>query len=308
MIRLGISAVALVAAAPALADEYLAVTPSGATEMMFVTNPQGTVSALSSKCMDSGMTVISSTTSELVCEAPLNFGQSLLGQLAMGNSYSTPPRRFYRFNVATVQGYSRVQVSGWMELQMAFGQVRRTDFSGATFHNSLMGFLGAAGGRPPIGTSYPNHAAMGFQVDAVPRGKNIGLRARDVQLDWAGAKAGLQDGDIVLRIAGKTFKNDGDYLDATAKAAKTPTYPVEIERGGKTIVLTVERAFRPSVTAADYASFQPEKTAPVAVAVVSAPSASGSVADELAKLAKLKADGVLTEAEFEAQKKKLLGL
>lgn len=36
--------------------------------------------------------------------------------------------------------------------------------------------------------------------------------------------------------------------------------------------------------------------------------ASSSVADELAKLAKLKADGILTEEEFQAQKSKLLGL
>ena len=35
---------------------------------------------------------------------------------------------------------------------------------------------------------------------------------------------------------------------------------------------------------------------------------SNSVADELTKLAKLKADGILTEAEFQAQKSKLLGL
>ena len=35
---------------------------------------------------------------------------------------------------------------------------------------------------------------------------------------------------------------------------------------------------------------------------------SSSVADELAKLAKLKADGILTEEEFQAQKSKLLGL
>lgn len=37
------------------------------------------------------------------------------------------------------------------------------------------------------------------------------------------------------------------------------------------------------------------------------PSSSSSVADELAKLAKLKADGVLTEEEFQTQKAKLLG-
>ena len=36
-------------------------------------------------------------------------------------------------------------------------------------------------------------------------------------------------------------------------------------------------------------------------------SSSSSVADELAKLAKLKADGILTEEEFQAQKSKLLG-
>ena len=45
---------------------------------------------------------------------------------------------------------------------------------------------------------------------------------------------------------------------------------------------------------------------PIAQPVVA--PASSSVADELAKLAKLKADGILTEAEFQAQKSKLLGL
>ena len=46
--------------------------------------------------------------------------------------------------------------------------------------------------------------------------------------------------------------------------------------------------------------------APIAQPVVA--STSRSVADELAKLAKLKADGILTEEEFQAQKSKLLGL
>ena len=45
---------------------------------------------------------------------------------------------------------------------------------------------------------------------------------------------------------------------------------------------------------------------PIAQHVVA--PASSSVADELAKLAKLKADGILTDEEFQAQKSKLLGL
>lgn len=47
--------------------------------------------------------------------------------------------------------------------------------------------------------------------------------------------------------------------------------------------------------------------APIAQPVV-APTSSRSVADELTKLAKLKANGILTEEEFQAQKSKLLGL
>ena len=45
---------------------------------------------------------------------------------------------------------------------------------------------------------------------------------------------------------------------------------------------------------------------PIAQPVVA--PASSSVADELAKLAKLKADGILTDEEFQVQKSKLLGL
>ena len=45
---------------------------------------------------------------------------------------------------------------------------------------------------------------------------------------------------------------------------------------------------------------------PIAQPVVA--PASSSVADELAKLAKLKADGILTDEEFRVQKSKLLGL
>lgn len=54
---------------------------------------------------------------------------------------------------------------------------------------------------------------------------------------------------------------------------------------------------------------QLQAVAPVAQPLVQqSPSPSPSVADELAKLAKLKADGILTEEEFQAQKTKLLGL
>lgn len=291
----------LAVSAPALADEYFAVTPSGAAEMFFPETPDKTVGVLTSKCIDVGWTVISSSSTEVVCEAPMNFGQTLLGQLAMGNSYSTPPKRYFRFNLANLKGISRVQASGWMELQMAFGQVRRNDFSGPEFHNSILGFLGSAGGRLPIGTTFPNHVQLGVDGGMTMRGKEGGFDVTTVADGYPAAKGGVQVGDRIVKIAGKKFKTDDEYLDATAKAARTSTYEIEVLRGGKIVKLTLDRAFRPSVTETALPQQPVEATSP-AVNVVQ----ELSVADEIAKLAKLKADGILSEEEFQAQKAKLL--
>jgi len=297
---LAVFGAAIVCAAPAYADEYYAVTPTGTTEMIFAGAPQEVIGQLSSKCIDARWTVISSSATELVCEAPMNFGQSLVGTLLMGNSYSTPPRRFFRFNAATVAGVSRVQASGWMELQMAFGQTKRTDFSGPEFHNSVMIFMSAAGGHFPVGTTFPNHAYIGIGWSSRTIGKNVAVEVTTIEPGQAAARAGFQSGDVITSIAQKKFKNNDDVLDAFAKAAKTPTYQIDIVRAGKPMVLTVQRDFRPSYTEAVVAVAAP------ALAVPATPSASSSKADELTKLAKLKADGVLSQAEFDAEKTKIL--
>lgn len=297
-----VTAVALgVLATPAFADEFFAVTPSGAAEMLFRDTPETVVGALTSKCIDVRWTVISSSPTEVICEAPMNFGQTLLGQLAMGNSYSTPPRRFFRFNLAKLNAISRVQASGWMELQMAFGQNRRTDFTGPEFHNSIIGFLAGAGGNFPVGTSFPNHVMMGMDGPMNLRGKDGGIDVSMVVAESPAAKAGLIVGDRVTKIAGKKFKSDDDYLDATAKAAKAASYEVEVLRAGKIITLSMERAFRPSHTLATVPS---DKVGGTTAAQPN--NAVSSIADEIAKLAKLKADGILSEQEFQARKAKLL--
>lgn len=295
-----VAAVGLLSVAtPALADAFFAVTPSGTTETVFGGKPQAVVGKLSSRCIDLKWSLVSSSSSEVVCEAPLNMGQSILGQMLLGNSYSTPPRRFFRFNVAEVNGVSRVQASGWMELQMAFGQMKRNDFSGAEFHNGMINFMTAAGGKPPVGTTFPNHALLGFDSETITLGKYRVPRITKLHPGSPAEKAGLRVGDIVTRVAGEQLKNfDEDWLDAAARAAKTPTYEVELLRSDAKTKVTLERTFRPAWSEAVVALADPAepKTAPAAL----------SVADEIAKLAKLKADGTLTEAEFEAQKKKLL--
>jgi hypothetical protein len=292
-------AAALLFSSPLLADEYFAVTPSGAAEMVFSEAPGEVVGKLSSKCIDAAWKVISSNDREVVCEAPMNFGQSFMGQLLMGNSYSTPPRRFFKFNIADVQNLSRVQASGWMELQMAFGQMKRNDFSGPEFHNSIINFMSAAGGSLPIGTSFPNHVVMGFEAKDVSVGKYIGQEITQITEGSAVQKAGLVPGDIITKIAGKKFKNYDNFLDATAKAAKSPTYEIEFQRNGKSQTAMLTRAFRDPIT---------ESAKPRELAVKEKPAAiqPASIADEIAKLAKLKDDKLLTEEEFQSQKAKLL--
>jgi hypothetical protein len=298
--RAAVAALLLLSASSAYADEFMAVTPSGATEMVFAEPPADVVGKLSAKCIDLGWSVSSSTGTDVTCEAPMNFGQSFVGQLLMGNSYSTPPRRFFRYVVSTVNGVSRVQASGWMELQMAFGQTRRTDFSGAEFHNGAMNFMGAAGGHFPKGTTFPHHAFLGIQLDAVQDGKFTNLRVKSIEPGSAAEQGGMQVGDVITSVAQKRFKNADDLLDASARAARNASYPVEVQRAGKVVKLTVPRVYRPNYDEAVVAI----AAAPVAVSI--AGQGQPTIADELAKLAKLKADGILNQLEFDQQKAKLL--
>lgn len=283
-----------------IASDFFAVTPSGAAEMMFPGNTPSVVAQISSKCMDAQWKVASTSSNEVICEAPLSMGQSIMGQMLLGNSYSTPPRRFFRFNVLETAGVSRVQASGWMETQMAFGQVKRADFSGADFHNSVMGFMSSAGGKFPVGTRFPNHVVMGFDAENIQHGKYGALRVKEVKANTPAERAGLQVGDVVERIADRKFKNDEEYLESLAKAAKSATYKIGVTRNNESIILTLEREFRPAFAEAVVAQ-------PIAATTTAQPLPV-SVADELTKLLRLKEQGILTQAEFDAQKARILDL
>lgn len=286
------------AAFPTAAAEFFAVTPSGMPETLFPMSSSKTIGSLSGQCMNNRWNVIDSNATSVTCEAPLSAGQSMMGQLLLGNSYSTPPKRFFRFNVVEVEGVSRVQASGWMETQMAFGQVKRVDFDGPPFHNNVMGFMTAAGGKFPKGTTFPNHVFMGFQAESIADGNYRVLRVTEVTADSPAARSGMQVGDLVTRVAGKRFKDDNDYLDALEKAANHPSYEVQVDRRGASLKLAIDRQFRPAVDDVVVANEDVDKPGQVPIA--------GSVADELGKLLALKEKGVLSQDEFEVEKKKLL--
>ena len=292
-------AASLSVATPALADVPVALTPSGATESYFAMSVVATSDMLANKCLDLGWTMVSSTDTTVVCEVPVSFGNALLSALA-GPRYATPPRQYFRFNLAGVEGNTRVQASSWQEIQTAFGQTQRTDLESSNYHNTVMTFFESNGGVFPMGTTFPNHAQGGFGFEAVETPEK-GLQLTELVPGGAFADAGLQPGDVVVRIAKERTKDFSDVHDAMRKAVKDTTYEVEFYRGGSKQKLSVERRYRPDIDT----RLPPRESAP-AIAESTTVIAQASMADELAKFAKLRDDGIITAEEFEAQKAKLL--
>lgn len=64
ILRFSVATLLLSVPAPAFADRYFAVTPSGAAEMLFADPPATVTGRLSSRCIDLKWTVVSSSASE----------------------------------------------------------------------------------------------------------------------------------------------------------------------------------------------------------------------------------------------------
>lgn len=294
------AALTVFTATAASADDPYAVTPNGRAEAMFDVPAKQASDKVAGACMSSGWVVKDQNPQQVICEAPMTFGQKFLGNLMMGNSYSTDARLYYRFSIVEHTNESRVQANGWMGLQSAFGQDREMDANVDGFHNKAMTLLLAAGGRYPTGTTFPNHAYVGggFDLSSSPQG----LKLRDVDPAGPLGRAGLQQGDVVTRVAGERWKTFDDFFDGLRKAAENPAYEVEYFRDGQKMRSSVEREFKAAV--APLAEPNPPFASRTSGTTVV--QAQLSVADELAKFSELLKKGVISQEEFDAQKIKLL--
>lgn len=288
------------AASPAFADEPYAVTPSGRTEAVFDLSVVETSDKIANGCADVGWTLVNTTSTMVVCEARLSTMQSVLAALALGNAYSTPPKQFLRFNIAGLGRSSRVQATGWMETQMAFGQTRTQEMTAANYHNNVMNFFQNLSGRFPPGTIFPNHAYLGTQWGAYD--PKTGLTIASVEPGSPAERAGVLPGDVLTKIAREKIKSPDDILDGLRNAAKGPTFELEVRRGGKLQKLSVPTEHRAEITGPALADLspEPEPEAPTQAVLPLSP------ADELAKFAKLHEAGILSDEEFAEQKAKLL--
>lgn len=289
-------------ATPAIAEEIYAVTPSQTTEAYFVINITETSDLLANSCVDLGWSVLSSTDTAVVCELPVSFGSRLLSSLS-SPKYATPPRDFIRFNLAGANGLTRAQASSWREIQTAFGQNQRNDLESKDYHNSIMNFFLSIGGIYPPGTAFTNHAFAGISTSVVVDSPRDGVLITLLEMNGPFIAAGLLNGDLITRVARKRVKNHDDLLSGLSKAVENQSYTVEFYRDGNKMEVEVSRQFRQTVGPLPKPAPKEDPVESTSKTIV---QNEISIAEELAKFAKLRDEGVLTEEEFEAQKSKLL--
>jgi len=238
---------ALIAAACASAPVHTAAvdTKSGRADALFYdTSPDEVISQLSGICMDSGLSVVGSTTTTLTCEANMSVGQSVMTKVAIGNSYSTAPRQFVRMSVAQIGENVRVQASSWVETQMAFGQIRKINIDQTPQQiTELTSFLLSAGGRLAPGDSItykgPRLGFEAVEIDSAmvanfpaDHGVSAGFYLVVVSENLPAQQAGMKVCDKIVRFGGVSVNSLEDLrsMDYETKA-------VTIQRDSKNIDL-----------------------------------------------------------------------
>ncbi len=259
---------ATVVATPARAAERAVKTPSGQPEMVFPNALASDVGAkLASACMDLGWQISNQSTNAVTCEVPMGVWQSAMTQMLIGNSYSTTPKGYVGVNIVQLGSNVRAQGRAWVETQMAFGQMRQHQYTDDKTFDNLLGLLGRAGGELPPGTTFTTNY-IGFDNEP-SSAQTSGLLVMKVYPTSPGDVAGLLVGDQIVKVDGKGFKDQGDFLKKLSRV-KTESYPLGVRRNGQEVTLSIRRQTRPPVGSPQWNVLMGKDTtavtAPVAVA------------------------------------------
>ncbi len=277
--------------------------PSGIPSALFAGDGDAVSNTLAEACSTAGKQIISQQPNQVICEDHVGLLHSALQQVILGNSYSTKPRTFCLYRIVEGNGVATVQARRWTETTMAFGQVQREDYSSDDNFNSLENFLITAGGQLPEGSAFSG-VMLGVDGKTNAANGHASFTVTAVDAGSSAEAAGVKFGDEITKIAGKTFATDDEMAERLFKLTAGKPFPVELMRGGQALTVNIMGVSRPlsgpvTFDAADVPA-QVAGAAPVA-APLSAP-------DELEKWAALRDKGLITEADYEAKKKQLLGL
>lgn len=290
----------------AAAEEIVYVTPSGASETMFGIPAKEAISSITNQCMEMGWRIESVSDNQAVCRIESERGRSgrlasIVGAVPFVSGKRDVQAQYVRFSASTIApGVSRAQAVGWTMEDKTFGKAEETEIKSARFHDNMIVLMLGAGGQLPKGTSFPNHALLDLSGESREVNGEIGYYVVRVGGNGPAAEAGISEEDLIVRVAGRRVRDFDSLQLGLEKAAQRSEFEVEFFRRGKIEVSRVQTRFRPTVA---------EDIAPKALSsdianTTRAPEAS--IADELSKLAKLKEQGLLTQKEFDDEKRKLL--
>lgn len=226
-------AVALAALAqPTFAQGNRFSVPSNQAEARFAGDTTDNVGGkIANRCMDRAWTVTMQNSNQVVCEFKLDMASMVIARVFLGNRYSTPPRGFMRFAMAQVGSDVRVQAYTWIETEMAFGQMRQEAQTGPDYFDGMISMLLDAGGTLPEGSRVLGRYLGLF--GKIEGGKPCcGYRILRVASGTPAHAAGLKAGDVIIRINGKKFKNDAEFLSRFRNIPLGTAYPVVFTRNG----------------------------------------------------------------------------
>lgn len=133
----------------------------GPTDAYFAEEPNAVSARLADMCMDRQYLVVEQDEHHVLCSKETSGLKGILAQVLIGNAYSTTPVIKMRFALARGRANTRVQASGWIETQMAFGQMRQIPLDGRKQQGELMAALISAGGSEfPVAVPAPASAPV----------------------------------------------------------------------------------------------------------------------------------------------------
>lgn len=219
-------------AQPAFAQGNWYTVPSNQAEARFEGESlEGAGGKIASRCMDRAWTIAGQSPNQVVCEFKLDAVSSAFAKVFLGNRYSTDPRGFVRFSLIKLGSDVRVQAYTWIETETAFGQMRQEAQTGPDYFDGMVTLLLDAGGVLPEGSR-----RLGRYLGIVGRTESAkpccGYRILRVASNTPAQAAGLQAGDVIIRINGKKFKSDGEFISRFRNAPVGTAIPVVFTRNG----------------------------------------------------------------------------
>lgn len=123
-------------------------TNSGYPEAIFAKSSLAKVrNKLIEVCDTHGIPVLDSNENSVTCGKEMTGSDAVLGQMLIGNSYSTTPIQKIKFTLYQVSKGVKVSARQWFETQMAFGQMQQQEMNGNNQFNSVQNMLTSIGGK-----------------------------------------------------------------------------------------------------------------------------------------------------------------